>query len=60
MYTLGVEYYESIRSHKFLYFQLKMTEIFTNSNTMNSISEETQTVKETDSPLKKKMRSLRE
>ena len=30
LYSKGVEYYESIKSYKYLYFKKKMTEIFTN------------------------------
>lgn len=36
---MGVEYYESIRSHKYLYFQLKMNEIFVSSATITAIND---------------------
>ena len=39
LYSIGVEYFESIRSHKYLYFQLKMNEIFTTAATMAAINE---------------------
>lgn len=55
MYTIGVEYYESIRSHKYLYFQQKMTEIFTSASTMQAISGNP--VEEVDSPIRRKMKS---
>lgn len=38
LYSAGVEYYESIRSHKYLYFQLKMNEIFTSASTIEAIN----------------------
>lgn len=30
LYALGVEYYESMHSYKYLYFQKKMTNLMTN------------------------------
>ena len=59
MYTIGVEYYESIRSHKYLYFQLKMNDIFMSAATIEAISQKN-TPEEIDSPIKKKMRSSKE
>ena len=58
LYSEGVEYYESVRSHKYLYFQLKMNEIFMSAATITAISDNS--VDEADSPLKKKMRSAKE
>ena len=34
LYSKGVEYYESIKSYKYLYFKKKMAEIFTNDSVM--------------------------
>ena len=34
LYTYGVEYYESIKSYKYLYFQTKMKELFNGGSTL--------------------------
>ena len=42
LYTVGVEYYESIRSHKYLYFQMKMNELFISQAMSNTLASESQ------------------
>lgn len=55
LYSKGVEYYESIKSYKYLYFKKKMTEIFTNETfTSKDPNQETT---ENDSPITKKLKS---
>jgi hypothetical protein len=57
LYSLGVEYYESIKSYKYLYFKQKMSEIFTTPN--KTFGEPTSSNESTknDSPLQKKIKS---
>jgi len=56
LYSQGIEYYESIKSHKFLYFKRKMEEIFHNDKRL--FVEHKQ--EEPESPIKKKMNSKNE
>lgn len=55
MYSQGVEYYESIKSYKYLYFKKKMEEIFSCDKKLFSKPE----VKpeEEISPIRKKLNS---
>lgn len=59
LYSKGVQYYESMKSYKYLYFKKKMEELFTD-NTKIFMKEEAgqvKDVKEADSPMKQKLNS---
>ena len=52
---MGVEDYERIKSHKYLYFKKKMEELFT-----KGIFSAPEATEEEESPIKQKMRSKNE
>ena len=49
LYALGVEYYESMHSYKYLYFQKKMTSLMTHPNLLNM---ENGVEEKSDTPIK--------
>ena len=55
LYSKGAEYYESVKSYKYLYFKKKMQEIFTNESIMSP--ELKPQSSEEDSPITKKLKS---
>jgi len=44
LYRIGTEYYESIRSYKYLYFQRKMNNIVKSDKILNSLNNQKSTV----------------
>jgi hypothetical protein len=56
LYSQGLEYYESIKSYKFLYFKKKMDEIFYSDKKL-FVEEKKEAVNENKSPIQKKMNS---
>jgi hypothetical protein len=56
LYSQGVEYYESVKSYKYLYFKKKMEELFACEKKLFA-EQKTQEEAEKESPIRKKMKS---
>jgi hypothetical protein len=55
LYSQGVEYFESIKSYKYLYFKKKMEEIFSCDKKL--FTDQKEEPEDKDSPIRKKMKS---
>jgi hypothetical protein len=58
LYSQGVEYFESIKSYKYLYFKKKMEEIFSCEKKL--FTDKQQPPEDSDSPIRKKLNSQNE